>query len=78
MASEIGAVPTLNGTLRSHNVRLPQEAQAVSGINILGRTIRSLHTSADYLEDAGGSFLHPRARWRWGRADERNQVGNAR
>ena len=47
MASEIGAVPTLNGTLRSHNVRLPQEAQAVSGINILGRTIRSLICSTD-------------------------------
>lgn len=47
MASEIGAVPTLNGILRSHNVRLPQEAQAVSGINILGRTIRSLICSTD-------------------------------
>lgn len=47
MIDEVVSVPTFNGTFRAHNVRLPKEANRVSGINILGRTIRSLICSTD-------------------------------
>lgn len=47
MADEIHAVPTFNGTHRSQAVRLPQEIQKVSGIHVLGRTIRSFICTTD-------------------------------
>lgn len=47
MANEVDAVPTFNGTHRSQAVRLPQETQEVSGIHVLGRTIRSFICTTD-------------------------------
>lgn len=47
MSKSMDMAPVLDGNLRSHYVRLPEEAQSASGIRILGRNIKSIAFTTD-------------------------------
>lgn len=47
MSLEIDVIPVLDGNLRSHYVRMPEEASAASGLRVLGKQIQSIVFTTD-------------------------------